>query len=206
MYTSKQNGHFCCWVKSSSFQSTLTQNAQPSQPLPQISIYLDTKLLSHLGRSQGRCKYKRGRSNFPLGKHQVWERTWKTGQGKEGMKDITDQEVRCRMLRLYTHAHILLLPASISWHCCPKTCEKVTGPAAELEVTGEESIALFGSFVLVMGQSPAAVRSLLSPHRSSAGRRRPPEPSPEPRRCKFLSFQGRVAAQMFSLECHQYIH
>lgn len=58
--------------------------------------------------------------------------------------------------------YIALLPASISWHCCPKTCEKVTGPAAELEVTGEESIALFGSFVLVMGQSPAAVRSLLS--------------------------------------------
>lgn len=48
----------------------------------------------------------------------------------------------------------------MSWHCCPKTCEKVTGPAG-LEVAGEESMALFGSFALVMGralQLPAAPR------------------------------------------------
>lgn len=64
------------------------------------------------------------------------------------------------------HTRVPLLPASISWHCCPKTCEKVTGPDAELEVTGEESIALFGSFVLVMGQGPAAEKPPV-PHRAS---------------------------------------
>lgn len=69
-------------------------------------------------------------------------------------------------------AHVSLLPASISWHCCPKTCEKVTGPAAELEITGGESIAIFESFLLVMGLSPAALRSFCP---SSVGRRRAPE-------------------------------
>lgn len=51
--------------------------------------------------------------------------------------------------------HVPLLPASMSWHCCPKTWEKVTGPAAGLGVTGGgESMVLLQSWVFVMEQSP----------------------------------------------------
>lgn len=52
------------------------------------------------------------------------------GLGKRGREET----------RFYT-----LLPASISWHCCPKTCEKVTGPGAEPEVTGAAAMALLGA-------------------------------------------------------------
>lgn len=83
----------------------------------------------------------------------------------------------------------------------------MTGPAAELEVTGEESIALFGSFVFVMGQSPAAARSLLSPtdpQRAGGDPHRAPVPLPEPKGCSFLAFQGRVTACVLSGGYHQY--
>ena len=87
-------------------------------------------------------------------------------------------------------ARVPLLPASISWHCCPKTCEKVTGPAAELGVTGEESIALFGSLAFVMGQSPAAARSLLSlgGQEGTPAQQRGLSPSPED--ASFSLFKG----------------
>lgn len=46
------------------------------------------------------------------------------------------------------------LPASISWHCCPKTWEKVTGPVAEPGAASVDSMAPRGSLTLVMWRRP----------------------------------------------------
>lgn len=51
---------------------------------------------------------------------------------------------RRRAGKYTSHIHTLPLPASMSWHCCPKTCEKVTG-------LGVTSMARVGSSASVMG-------------------------------------------------------
>lgn len=53
-----------------------------------------------------------------------------------------------RPLLLETSQTRRCLPASISWHCWPKTVEKVTGPAGDPAVATVDSMALLGSLVL----------------------------------------------------------
>ena len=87
VYTFKRNGNFHYQVKSSFFQSRLTQNTQSSQPLPQICNYLDTKLLSGFGRSCCICAPASGvNPTFPLENTRFWEELGKQERGGKRLR------------------------------------------------------------------------------------------------------------------------